>query len=181
MKGQSRFISSIYLPEDAKIMDPSKMQRNEANTLLECWLDQQDNQVGLTLKFKAWIDDRGKMHGPVSKESDDSNGDADDEGMWPMPTKNSSAGAPKGRPRVIKRAHISSTDEESDKTDADVPLPKVNKHAPYRVGKGANATRGDPVGSPSESDDQPVPKSFSKRVRTRPAIISPQTDSAYED
>ncbi|KAG1787557.1 uncharacterized protein HD556DRAFT_1312603 [Suillus plorans] len=109
MKGQSRFISSIYLPEDAKIMDPSKLQRNEANALLECWLDQQDNQVGLTLKFKAWIDDKGKMRAPVSKESDDSNGDADDEGMWPMPTKKSSAaaapspvGVHKAQPMFIK-------------------------------------------------------------------------------
>ncbi|KAG2115893.1 uncharacterized protein F5147DRAFT_769298 [Suillus discolor] len=128
------------------------------------------------------------MRAPVSKESDDSNGDADDEGMWPMPTKKSlaaaapsPAGVPKVRPRFIKRAHVSSADEESDKTDADVPLPKVNKHAPYRVRKGANATRGDLVGHPSESDDQPAPKSIGKRVRTWPAIISPRTDSAYED
>jgi hypothetical protein len=39
MKGQSRFISSSYLPDNAKIMDPSKMHQDEANALLECWLD----------------------------------------------------------------------------------------------------------------------------------------------
>ncbi|KAG2116992.1 uncharacterized protein F5147DRAFT_768379 [Suillus discolor] len=132
--------SALERHNEGTIMDPSKLQWNEANTLLECWLDRQDNQVGLTLKFKAWIDDKGKMRAPVSKESDDSNGDADDEGMWPMPTKKSSAaaapspaGVPKVRPRFIKRAHVSSANEESDKTDADVPLPKVNKHAPYHA------------------------------------------------
>ncbi|KAG1787391.1 uncharacterized protein HD556DRAFT_1312847, partial [Suillus plorans] len=113
MKGQSRFISSTYLPNDIKITDPSKMQRNEANALLECWLDRQDHQVGLTLKFKAWIDDKGKMHSPVGEGSDGSDGDAHDEGLWPRPTAKSSATAalssarlPKRPPRFIKQAHI---------------------------------------------------------------------------
>jgi hypothetical protein len=39
IKGQSRFISSSYLPDNANIMDPSKMHQDEANALLECWLD----------------------------------------------------------------------------------------------------------------------------------------------
>jgi hypothetical protein len=64
---KSRFISSSYLPDNAKIMDPSKMHQDEANALLECWLDQQNNQVGLTFKFKAWIDDKGKMHPPLPR------------------------------------------------------------------------------------------------------------------
>ncbi|KAG2367547.1 hypothetical protein BDR07DRAFT_1372704 [Suillus spraguei] len=86
MKGQSRFISSTYLPDTTKIVDPSKMQWDEANAVLECWLHRQDNQVGLTFKFKVWIDDKGKMHPPVSEESDDSDGDDSGEGMWPRPS-----------------------------------------------------------------------------------------------
>ncbi|KAG1859083.1 hypothetical protein C8R48DRAFT_774894 [Suillus tomentosus] len=103
MKRQSRFISSTYLPDDIKITDPSKMQWNEANTLLECWLDRQDNQVGVTLKFKVWIDDKGKMHSPISKGSDGSNGDADDEGLWPRPTAKSLATAALSLARLLKR------------------------------------------------------------------------------
>ncbi|KAG0692661.1 hypothetical protein DFH29DRAFT_882185 [Suillus ampliporus] len=76
MKGQSRFISSTYLPDGTQIMEPSKIHWDAANALLECWLDRQENQVGLTFKFKAWIDDKRKMHPPVGEESDD--GDADD-------------------------------------------------------------------------------------------------------
>ncbi|KAG0691744.1 hypothetical protein DFH29DRAFT_1010306 [Suillus ampliporus] len=79
MKGQSRFISSTYLPDGTQIMEPSKMHRDAADTLLECWLDRQENQVGLTFKFKAWIDDKRKMHLPVGEESDD--GDADDKDL----------------------------------------------------------------------------------------------------
>ncbi|KAG1852522.1 hypothetical protein F4604DRAFT_1686626 [Suillus subluteus] len=188
MKGQSRFISGTYLPDGTKIMDPSKMHRDEANSLLECWLDRQDNQVGLTFKFKAWIDDKGKMHPPVGEEADDSDSDADDEGMRPRPTKKSSAtaalsqaGIPKARPRSIRRAYISSADEESNNTDADVSLPKVKKCAPNRVGKGTNAKCSDQVGRQSESDNRLPPKSLRKRVRVEPAIISTETDSVPED
>ncbi|KAG1748866.1 uncharacterized protein EDB91DRAFT_1311808 [Suillus paluster] len=53
MKGQSRFISSTYLPDGTQIMEPSKMHRDKAISLLECWLDRQDNQVSLTFQFKA--------------------------------------------------------------------------------------------------------------------------------
>ncbi|KAG1787531.1 uncharacterized protein HD556DRAFT_1448719 [Suillus plorans] len=146
MKGQSRFISSTYLPDDAKIMEPSKMHWDEANALLECWLDRQDNQVGLTLKFKAWIDDKGKMHPPVGEESEESDGDADDEGVWPRPTKTSSAttalslvGIAKRQLRFIKRVHVSSTEEESNNTDADVSRSKVNARAPDHARQWADA------------------------------------------
>ncbi|KAG2085282.1 uncharacterized protein F5147DRAFT_782115 [Suillus discolor] len=127
MKGQSQFISSTYLPDDIKITDPSKMQRDEANALLE-----------------SWIDDKGKMHSPIGEDSDDSDADADDEGLWPRPTTKSSAtaalssaGLPKRPTRFIKQAHVSSADEESNNTDAYVSLPKVRKDAPDCVGKGA--------------------------------------------
>ncbi|KAG1725163.1 uncharacterized protein EDB91DRAFT_1254901 [Suillus paluster] len=101
----------------------------------------QDNQVGPTFQFKAWIDDKGKMHPPVGKESDDSDGDADNEAVQPMLTKKSRTtvalslpGHPKGRPRSIKRAYISSADEESSDADAEL---------------------SDQVGCQSESDDRP--------------------------
>ncbi|KAG1797139.1 uncharacterized protein HD556DRAFT_1441294 [Suillus plorans] len=174
MKGQSRFISSTYLPNDIKITDPSKMQRNEANALLECWLDRQDHQVGLMLKFKAWIDDKGKMHSPVGEGSDGSDADADDEGLWPRPTAKSSAATalssvrlPKRPPRFIKRAHIGSADEDSNNTDAS-----------NRVEKDAITAHSDQVGRESESDDRPRPKSLRKRATIEPAIISLPTDFA---
>ncbi|KAG1834615.1 hypothetical protein DFJ58DRAFT_847583 [Suillus subalutaceus] len=56
MKGQSRFISSTYLPDDTKILEPSKMLRTDANAILDFWWDQQETQVGPTFRFKAWMD-----------------------------------------------------------------------------------------------------------------------------
>jgi hypothetical protein len=160
MKGQSRFTSSSYLPDNVKIMDPSKMHQDEANALLECWLDRQNNQIGLTFKFKAWINDKGKMHPPFAEEANDSDGDTDDESMRHRLTKMSSATAalslakiPKGWPRSIKRAYVSSAAEESNDTDADASLPKANKHAPNRAGRGTDADHGDQEGRQSESDD----------------------------
>ncbi|KAG1843426.1 hypothetical protein C8R48DRAFT_780723 [Suillus tomentosus] len=174
MKGQSRFISSTFLPNDIKITDPSKMQRNEANALLEYWLDRQDNQVGLTLKFKAWIDDKGKMHSPVGEGSDGSDGDADDEGLWPRPTTMSAANAarssailPKRPLRFIKQAPIGSADDESS-----------NTNAPEPVEKDAMTAHSDRVGRELESDDRPRPKSLRKRATIEPAIISLPTDFA---
>ncbi|KAG1807074.1 hypothetical protein EV424DRAFT_1350789 [Suillus variegatus] len=188
MKGQSRFISSLYLPDDTKLTDPSKLQRDEANTLLECWLDRQDTQVGPTLKFKAWIDEKGKMHPPVGEESQESDGDADDEGMWPRPTKTSSAtmalplfGITERQPRFIKRVHVSSADEASDNTNADVSPSKVNVRAPDHARKGANAQYSEHMGRQSDSDNRPPPKILGKRVRIEPAIVTLSTDSANED
>ncbi|KAG2067587.1 hypothetical protein BDR04DRAFT_1120395 [Suillus decipiens] len=40
MKGQLRFISSTYLPDDVKILESSKMQHVDANAILEFWWDQ---------------------------------------------------------------------------------------------------------------------------------------------
>ncbi|KAG1841513.1 hypothetical protein F4604DRAFT_1939439 [Suillus subluteus] len=39
MKGQSRFISSTYLPDDTKILEPSKMLHTDANAILDFWWD----------------------------------------------------------------------------------------------------------------------------------------------
>ncbi|KAG1903868.1 uncharacterized protein F5891DRAFT_1184813 [Suillus fuscotomentosus] len=188
MKGQSRFISSLYLPDDTKLTVPSKLQWDEANTLSECWLTRQHTQVGPTLKFKAWIDDKGKMHPPVGEESQESDGDADNEGMWPRPTKTSSAtmalppfDITKRQPRFIKRVHVSSANEASDNTDADLSCPNVNVRAPDHARKGANAQYSEHMGHQSDSDDWPPPKIFRKRVRIEPAIVAPNTDSANED
>jgi hypothetical protein len=43
MKGQSRFISTIYMPDDTKIMEPSKLLRANANAILEFWWDPHSN------------------------------------------------------------------------------------------------------------------------------------------
>ncbi|KAG1873905.1 hypothetical protein F4604DRAFT_1925477 [Suillus subluteus] len=39
MKGQSRFMSSTYLPDDTKILEPSKMLCTDANAILDFWWD----------------------------------------------------------------------------------------------------------------------------------------------
>ncbi|KAG1887847.1 hypothetical protein F4604DRAFT_1674995 [Suillus subluteus] len=89
MKGQSRFISSTYLPDDTKILEPSKMLRTDANAILDFWWDQQETQVGPTFKFKAWMDEKGRMCSPVAE--DESDGDADDESTSARPTRKPSA------------------------------------------------------------------------------------------
>ncbi|KAG2098277.1 uncharacterized protein F5147DRAFT_656157 [Suillus discolor] len=134
------------------------------------------------------INDKGKMHPPVGEESEESDGDADDEGMWPRPTKASLAttalslvGIAKQQPRLIKRVHVSSAEEESNNTDAGVSCSKVNARAPDCARQWANAQYSDQVGHQSESDDQPLPKSLGKRVRIEPAIVTPSTDSTNED
>ncbi|KAG1832631.1 hypothetical protein DFJ58DRAFT_847965, partial [Suillus subalutaceus] len=42
MKGQSRLISSTYLPDDTKILEPSKMLCTDANAILDFWWDRQE-------------------------------------------------------------------------------------------------------------------------------------------
>ncbi|KAG1878839.1 hypothetical protein F4604DRAFT_1679723 [Suillus subluteus] len=85
MKGQSRFMSSTYLPDDTKILEPSKMLRTDANAILDFWWDRQETQVGPTFKFKAWMDEKGRMCSPVAE--DESDGDADDESTSARPTR----------------------------------------------------------------------------------------------
>ncbi|KAG1732465.1 hypothetical protein EDD22DRAFT_960363 [Suillus occidentalis] len=43
MKGQSRFISSTYLPDDTKVLEPSKLLHKDANAILDFWWDRQEN------------------------------------------------------------------------------------------------------------------------------------------
>ncbi|KAG2100516.1 hypothetical protein BD769DRAFT_1676983 [Suillus cothurnatus] len=128
------------------------------------------------------------MHPPFAEKADDSHGDADDESVRCRPTKKSLATAalslaeiPKGWPRSIKQAYISSADEESNDTDADAYLLKANKHAPNRAGRGTDADHSDQEGCQSESDDRLPQKSLGKSVRVEAAMISPKIDSASED
>ncbi|KAG1884334.1 hypothetical protein F4604DRAFT_1919503 [Suillus subluteus] len=128
MKGQSRFISSTYLPDDTKILEPSKMLRTDANAILDFWWDRQETQVGPTFKFKAWMDKKGRMRSPVAE--DESDGDADDESTSARPTRKPSAtttlsltSIPKGRLSSTKRPYISSTEEECEKTEAEASPP----------------------------------------------------------
>ncbi|KAG1718944.1 hypothetical protein EDD22DRAFT_963515 [Suillus occidentalis] len=121
MKGQSIFISSTYLPDDTKVLEPSKLLCKDANTILDFWWDRQENQVGLTFMFKGWIDDKGQMHSPVAE--DESDRDANDENPRPRPTRK-----PLATRRITKRPHISSTEEESEKTKAGGSPPMVTQH-----------------------------------------------------
>ncbi|KAG2070122.1 hypothetical protein BDR04DRAFT_1118628 [Suillus decipiens] len=134
MKGQLRFISSTYLPDDAKILEPSKMLRKDANAILHFWWDQQENQVGLTFKFKGWIDDKGRMHSPIAR--DESDGDGDDESLSARPTKQPSAttplsltSIPKGQMRTARRPYFTSTNDEFNNTEAEASPPQVKRHA----------------------------------------------------
>ncbi|KAG1783198.1 hypothetical protein EV702DRAFT_1191630 [Suillus placidus] len=131
MKGQSKFISSTYLPDNAKLVKPSKMLRVDANTILDYWWDRQETQVGPTFRFKAWMDVKGRMHSPVAEDSD---GDADDESPRIRPTRKPSATTtssltliPNGQLTSNKRPHDSSTEDESDKTRAEASLPAVKQ------------------------------------------------------
>ncbi|KAG1866911.1 hypothetical protein F4604DRAFT_1682727 [Suillus subluteus] len=132
MKGQSRFISSTYLPDDTKILEPSKMLHTDANAILDFWWDQQETQVGPTFKFKAWMDKKGRMCSPVAE--DESDGDADDESTSARLTRKPSAtttssltSIPKGRLRSTKRPYISSTEDDSDRTEAEASPPAVEQ------------------------------------------------------
>ncbi|KAG1883242.1 hypothetical protein F4604DRAFT_1677600 [Suillus subluteus] len=168
MKGQSRFMSSTYLPDDTKILEPSKMLRTDANAILDFWWDRQETQVGPTLKFKAWMDEKGRMCSPVAEDGSD--GDANDESTSARPTRKPSAtttlsltSIPKGRLSSTKRPYISSTEEECEKTKAEASPPVVQQ----RLHRHANAEDTD------RSDDRPVPKSFGKRARAKTIISVP--------
>ncbi|KAG1843434.1 hypothetical protein F4604DRAFT_1938209 [Suillus subluteus] len=173
MKGQSRFISSTYLPDDTKILEPFKMLRTDANAILDFWWDRQETQVGPTFKFKAWMNEKGRMCSPVAE--DESDGDADDESTSARPTRKPSAttmlsltSIPKGWLSSTKRPYISSTEEECEKTEAEASPPVVQQ----RLHHHANAEDTD------RSDDRPVPKSFGKRARghkDQPSVSHHQT------
>lgn len=149
MKGQSRFISTIYLPDDTKILEPSKLNRADANAILEFWWDRQETQVGPTFKFKAWMDHKGRMRSPVVEGESD--GDADDEspttGQRREPSATSTCSLtsiPKGRSRPTKRPYVSSAEDESDNAEAEA--------SPLTV-------------KPRNQGDRPVPTVLGKRAR----------------
>ncbi|KAG1872209.1 hypothetical protein F4604DRAFT_1681315 [Suillus subluteus] len=137
-----------YLPDDTKILEPSKMLRTDANAILDFWWDRQETQVGPTFKFKAWMDEKGRMCSPVAE--DESDGDADDESTSARPTRKPSATTT--LLSSTKRPYISSTEEECEKTEAEASPPAVQQ----RLHRHANAEDTD------QSDYRPVPKSFGK-------------------
>ncbi|KAG1776221.1 hypothetical protein EV702DRAFT_1046373 [Suillus placidus] len=156
MKGQSRFISSTYLPDDTKSVEPSKMHCVDANAILAFWWNHQETQVGATFKFKGWMDDKGRMRRPV--DEDESDGDADDES--PRPTKKSLATSslstiPKGQPRTTKLPYVSLSEDESNNAEGEASPPQAQR-CPHGC---TNAEERD------LSDDRPIPKSLGKRVR----------------
>ncbi|KAG1720611.1 hypothetical protein EDD22DRAFT_962785 [Suillus occidentalis] len=170
MKGQSRFISTIYMPDDTKIMEPSKLLCANANAILEFWWDQQETQVGPTFKFKAWMDDKGKMCSPVADGQSD--GDADDESPTTRQRREPSATTtlsltlfPKGWLRSTKRPYVSSAEDEPDNTEAEAsPLTTTKCH----------------------QGDQSVPTILGKRVRghedqTKASLPAPKVSQASHD
>ncbi|KAG1720608.1 uncharacterized protein EDB91DRAFT_1088767, partial [Suillus paluster] len=121
-----------------------KCTRTEAISLLECWLDRQDNQVGPTFQFKAWIDDKGKMHPLVGKESDDSDGDADNEAVQPMPTKKSRTTVALSLPGHPKDPATEGSEDEDcggSATNTGYHSPGVHHAGQHAHGFGPHSTR----------------------------------------
>ncbi|KAG2032019.1 hypothetical protein BDR03DRAFT_985996 [Suillus americanus] len=154
MKGQSRFISSTYLPDNTNILEPSKLLSKDTNAILNFWWERQETQVGPTFMFKGWIDDKGQMHSPVAEDESDS--DADDESPRPRPRRK-----PLATRRIIKRPCVSSTEEESEKTEAEASPPAVTQ---YQKGH-TYAEYSD------RSIDRPTDKSLKVPPQPRPLIL----------
>ncbi|KAG2741879.1 hypothetical protein P692DRAFT_201871297 [Suillus brevipes Sb2] len=72
--------------------------------------------------FKGWIDDKSPKMNLTPVAEDESDHDADDESPRPRPTRK-----PTATRRITKRPRVSSTEEESEKTDAEVSPPTVTK------------------------------------------------------
>ncbi|KAG1838434.1 hypothetical protein DFJ58DRAFT_733808 [Suillus subalutaceus] len=110
MKGQFKFISSIYLPDDTKILEPSKMLHTDANAILDFWWDRQETQ-------------------------DESYGDADDLSSTKRPyissteDKSDKTKAGASLPAVEQHLHGRTNAEDTDRFD-DRPVPKALASAP---------------------------------------------------
>lgn len=97
------------------------------------------------------MDVRGRMHSPVI---DDADGDADDESPRTRPTRKPLV-TTTGWLRSNKRPYISSTKDESDKTEAEASLQVVNQQHHIRTDSADAYT----------PDDRLVPKNIGKHPR----------------
>lgn len=116
-------------------------------------------QVGPVFKFKAWMDARGRIYSSVA---DDGDGDGDDESPRTRPTRkplvtttSSLTSISNGWLKSKKRPHISSTEDKSNKTNAEASL-QVVKQWHHLCTDSADAYT---------PDDRPVPKNIDKHPR----------------
>ncbi|KAG2128919.1 uncharacterized protein EDB93DRAFT_1256506 [Suillus bovinus] len=65
IKNQSDFFNGTYWPADIQVVEPSKMDKASATTLLNFWYGQQQKKLCPTFCFKAWKDTDGDMEPPA--------------------------------------------------------------------------------------------------------------------
>ncbi|KIK73710.1 hypothetical protein PAXRUDRAFT_177668, partial [Paxillus rubicundulus Ve08.2h10] len=59
------YISVQYLPQGAKLQEPSKLQKKEVISLLEFWRDRQRSNPANVFTFRKWRDAKGTLQDPV--------------------------------------------------------------------------------------------------------------------
>ncbi|KAG2066494.1 hypothetical protein BDR04DRAFT_1121114 [Suillus decipiens] len=80
-------LGSLMLPEINSLALKTKKEIIQSFLTIHyrtCCGKPKETQVGPTFMFKAWMDDKGRMHSPVGK--DESDGDVDNESPRPRPT-----------------------------------------------------------------------------------------------
>ncbi|KIK74196.1 hypothetical protein PAXRUDRAFT_76288, partial [Paxillus rubicundulus Ve08.2h10] len=58
---RSDYISGKYLPQGAKLWEPSKLQKKEVISLLEFWRDRQNFDLADVFTFRKWRDTTGTI------------------------------------------------------------------------------------------------------------------------
>ncbi|KIK73002.1 hypothetical protein PAXRUDRAFT_179494, partial [Paxillus rubicundulus Ve08.2h10] len=64
-------ISGKYLPQGAKLWEPSKLQKKEVISLLEFWRDRQKLDLADVFTFRKWRDATGTLQSPVEVDSNE--------------------------------------------------------------------------------------------------------------
>ncbi|KIK75681.1 hypothetical protein PAXRUDRAFT_18779 [Paxillus rubicundulus Ve08.2h10] len=60
-----------YLPQGAKLWEPSKLQKKEVISLLEFWRDRQKSDLADVFTFRKWRDATGSCRDPVEVDSNE--------------------------------------------------------------------------------------------------------------
>ncbi|KIK72043.1 hypothetical protein PAXRUDRAFT_181396 [Paxillus rubicundulus Ve08.2h10] len=68
---RSDYISGKYLPQVAKLREPSKLQKKEVISLLQFWRDRQRSDLANIFNFRKWRDATGTLQDPVDVDSDE--------------------------------------------------------------------------------------------------------------
>ncbi|KIK73392.1 hypothetical protein PAXRUDRAFT_20910 [Paxillus rubicundulus Ve08.2h10] len=68
---RSDYISGKYLPQGAKLWEPSKLHKKEVISLLEFWRDRQRSDLVNVFTFRKWRDATGSLQDPVEVDSDE--------------------------------------------------------------------------------------------------------------